>query len=461
MESVGTAEYADIHDCGETVMSVRTDRRTFIGGAALVAGMPHIASAARKQSTPGAFPANFLWGAATAAHQVEGNNVNSDSWVLETVKPTLYKEPSLDAANSFELWPVDLDLVKALGLNTYRFSLEWARIEPVPGTFSIAMLDHYKAMIAGCRKRGLTPVVTFNHFTTPRWFAGMGAWLHPDSPKLFARYCERVMRHLGEEIAFAATLNEPNLSLQIAQTVAGFARLSPMITAGAAAAAKAIGSDRFGQSAMQSVEVAAASLPQMIAAHKAGRAAIKSVRPNLPVGVTLAIADEQAVGSPDKRDQVRAAAYGAWLEAAKGDDFLGVQNYVRNRWGETGKLPVPAGSKVNQNGEEVYPPSLANAVRYAHAATGCRIMVTEHGIGTEDDTLRAELIPAALRELKKAMDDGVPVLGYMHWSLIDNFEWISGYGPKFGLCSVDRTTFKRTPKPSARIYAAIARRNAV
>jgi len=247
------------------------DRRFFIGAAAALAAMPAGTAAKQRASGRGAFPKNFLWGAATAAHQIEGNNINSDSWVLENVKPTLYKEPSLDAANSFELWPLDLDLAKSLGLNTYRFSLEWARIEPEPGIFSIAMLDHYKAIVEGCRKRGLIPFVTFNHFTTPKWFAGMGAWVNPESPKLFARFCERAMRHLGDQIAYAATLNEPNVSLQVLQTVPGFKLAEPLLNAGAAAAARAIGSDKFGLSSLQTAAIAKASLPNMIAAHKAGR----------------------------------------------------------------------------------------------------------------------------------------------------------------------------------------------
>ncbi|HEX7742952.1 MAG TPA: family 1 glycosylhydrolase, partial [Sphingobium sp.] len=145
-----------------------------------------VSSAGIARPRSSSFPKGFLWGAATAAHQVEGNNVNSDSWALEHVKPTMFAEPSGDAANSFELWPTDLDLVRNMGLNTYRFSLEWARIEPEPGQFSVAMLDHYKAMIEGCRARGLTPVVTFNHFTTPRWFAAMNGWADPQAPSRFA-----------------------------------------------------------------------------------------------------------------------------------------------------------------------------------------------------------------------------------------------------------------------------------
>jgi beta-glucosidase len=112
-------------------------------------------------------------------------------------------------------------------------------------------------------------------------------------------------------------------------------------------------------------------------------------------------------------------------------------------------------------GSEVYAPSLAGAVRYAHAATGLPVLVTEHGIGTDDDALRAQFIPAALSELNQAMAQGVPVEGYIHWSLLDNFEWIFGYKPKYGLVAVDRTTFRRTPKPSARVLGTIAQQNSL
>jgi beta-glucosidase len=110
---------------------------------------------------------------------------------------------------------------------------------------------------------------------------------------------------------------------------------------------------------------------------------------------------------------------------------------------------------------EVYPPSLAGAVRYAHQVSNVPVLVTEHGVCTKDDAIRARMIPAALSELKRAIDDGVPVKGYVHWSLLDNFEWTLGYWPKFGLVAVDRTTFKRTPKPSAAVLGAIAQRNEV
>jgi beta-glucosidase len=434
------------------------DRRTLIAAGTALAAAPAFATS--KRTVPnGAFPPDFLWGAATAGHQVEGNNTNSDCWVMENVKPTLFAEPSRDADNSFALWPADLDLAKGLGLNTYRFSLEWARVEPEEGLFSVAMLDHYKAVVEGCRMRGMIPMVTFNHFTTPRWFAASGGWTNPKSPQFFSRYCDRAIRHIGSQVGYATTLNEPNI-MQILRVV-----LPPQIVdvqrAMLDAAAKATGAPKFvGGNALNPEDIDTATV-NLVAAHKAGRAAIKAERPNLPVGVSLSMFDDQAVGKNSIRDAMRTKLYQPWLDAVRGDDFLGVQNYERQLWGEKGKLSAPAGVDVNYMGSEIYPPSLAGAVRYAHAETGVPIIVTEHGVGSTDDSVRAKLIPAALTELKKAMDDGVPVKGYVHWSLIDNFEWIFGYKVKFGLHSVQPETFKRTAKPSAAVYAEIVRRNAV
>jgi beta-glucosidase len=430
-------------------------RRSFLAAAAAsaatIAGRPLLAATPRRD-----FPKGFLWGAATSGHQVEGNNVSSDMWVMENVKPTLFQEASGDANNSFHLWEVDLDLVRSLGLNSYRFSLEWARIEPEPGLFSIAMLDHYKAMIEGCRSRGLTPLVTFNHFATPRWFAARGSWYAPDSPDLFARYCDRAARHLAAHIGYATTLNEPN--------PAGDVLLPPVVLQKVAAmnamAGRASGSETFKSIPLSEADHVARQ-KHFLEAHRQGRAAIKAVRPELPVGVTLAMSDDQAAGSKSLRDSKRALYYGAWLEAAKSDEFLGVQNYTRTVWGDEGKLPPPPGAELNGTSEEIYPSSLGNAVSFAHHATGVPIIVTEHGLCTDDDTQRAAFIPAALAELHKTIAEGVPVLGYMHWSLADNFEWIWGYKRRYGLCSVDRITFRRTPKPSAHVLGAIARRNAV
>jgi beta-glucosidase len=437
------------------------DRRTVLSAMGASAVTAAFTPAIGKEVAANArsFPKGFLWGVATAGHQIEGNNVASDLWLVEHVKPTLFAEPSGDACNSFELWPTDLDLVRNIGLNAYRFSLEWARIEPEPGAFSIAMLDHYKALIEGCRTRGITPVVTFSHGTVPRWFAARGGWTTPESPNLFANFCDRAARHLAGQIGYATTLNEPNAAVVVASIFPPqfLAQLRAMNTA----AGRACNVENFRSAILSdSVDVPAVQ-SHLLAAHKAGRAAIKAARSDLPVGFNLSIQDDEAVGPNSLRDAKRAAYYGPWLDVAKGDDFMGVQNYVRVRWGDKGALPPPPGAKVNLDGGEVYPASLANSVRYAHAATGVPIMVTEHGVFTKDDTMRAEFIPAALIELQRAVTEGVPVMGYLHWTLIDNFEWFFGFGHTSGLCSLDRATFKRTPKPSAAVLGAIAKRNAV
>jgi beta-glucosidase len=438
------------------------DRRHLLTGtgALLAASLLPRSHATTAKPVAGHFPAGFLWGTATAGHQVEGNNTASDLWLLEHVSPTPFAEPSGDAVNSFELWPRDLDLVRSLGLNSYRFSLEWARIEPEPGQFSVAMLDHYKSMIDGCQQRGLTAMVTFNHFSAPRWFAALGGWTNAQAPALFARYCERAARHLAAGIGYATTLNEPNL-LQILRRVPLPPAVWELGHNGLAAAARACGTAKFVAANVASLEDIDAMQPNMLAGHKAGRAAIKAVRPELPVGVSLAMLDDQAVGANSLRDARRAELYGAWLEAVREDDFLGVQNYERARYDAQGRLPPPAGAALGSTGMEIYPPSLGNAVRYAHAATGLPIIVTEHGLATDNDALRAAFIPDSLRGLAAAIAEGIAVKGYVHWSLLDNFEWIFGFGPKLGLVAVDRATFKRTPKPSAGVLAAIARRNAV
>ncbi|WP_020655595.1 glycoside hydrolase family 1 protein [Massilia niastensis] len=432
------------------------NRRNFIASSVAMMAVPAWAATASAPSKR-TFPKGFHWGAATAGHQIEGNNVNSDFWVLEHTKPTLFSEPSGDACNSLILWAADLDLAKSMGLNCYRFSIEWSRIEPAPGQFSIAMLDHYKRVVAGCRQRGLTPMVTFNHWTVPVWFAAQGSWTHPDAPDLFARYCDRVMRYFGDLIGVAFTLNEPN-GLLIARAMVppqAIAAQKAMLVA----ASRAHGVDNFiGGPAFGEIHN---MLPNMLKAHKLGKSAIKAARSDLPVGATLAVADDQAAGPGSKRDEMRKIFYGAWIDNVKGDDFVGVQNYVRNVWDAKGKLPDPAGVPLSSEGQGIYPSSLAGAVRYVHEATGLPVMVTEHGYYITDDKIRISQLPLALAELKRVMDDGVPVLGYIHWTLIDNFEWVSGFAPKLGLASVDPKTFVRTPKPSAAVFAAIARRNSL
>ncbi|MFI7542306.1 glycoside hydrolase family 1 protein [Actinoplanes sp. NPDC049599] len=402
------------------------------------------------------FPAGFRWGVATSGHQTEGGNTASDTWFAEHVSPTVFREPSGPACDGLHRWREDLALVAGMGLTAYRFSVEWARVEPVEGEFSAAALDHYAAIVDRCVELGLAPVVTFNHMTNPHWFAMRGGWLDPGSARVFARYCGVLMDRIGGSIAYAVTLNEPNLPrllswLPIPEAVHDLERAT------LAAAGKAAGVDRYRLDNVVLAEDLGAMEDGRAAAHVAAKAVIKARRPDLPVGLSLAVVDDQAVGDPTVRDRKRAEVYERWLRLARDDDFVGVQNYERARYDGAGPLPPPVGAPLNQMGSDIYPPSLANAVRYVHGETGVPVFVTEHGMATDDDSLRAAFLEPALSELSDAIAEGVPVLGYLHWTLLDNFEWIFGYDVRLGLVEVDRTTFARKPKPSATAYARIVR----
>jgi beta-glucosidase len=167
------------------------------------------------------FPDGFLWGAATAAHQVEGGNTNCDSWLLEHVERTVFMDRSGDACDHYHRYPEDIAQLAALGFNAYRFSLEWARIEPEEGEFSLAQLEHYRRMLAVCKEHGLKAMVTMHHFTSPRWLAARGGWESRDTARLFARYCEKAVDYLGDLIDAACTLNELNLGILLRQWLPG------------------------------------------------------------------------------------------------------------------------------------------------------------------------------------------------------------------------------------------------
>ena len=431
------------------------NRRKLLGsacGVALATSANIVAAAAATSQKAQEYPRGFLWGVAGAGHQIEGNNVNSDIWLLEHVQPTVFSEPSGDACDHYHRYRDDIALVRELGFNTLRMSVEWSRIEPAAGQFSLAELEHYRRVLATCHEQGIKPFVTFNHFATPRWFAAEGGWENPRSPDLFVRYCERTARHLADLIHASATFNEPNLGLLLKWL------LPPQVLEAMGAmlvsAARSTGAQRFSSIQMGDQQK---MLPQLLAAHRKAFEAIKSAAPQVPCGVTLALVDDQAVGPDSQRDRKRAAVNESWLQAARFDDFIGVQTYSRQRIDKNGVMPPPEGAETTQTGDEFYPEALEATIRYAAQATGKPVYVTENGIATADDRRRVAYIDRALVGVQRCLADGIDVRGYIHWTLLDNFEWIFGYGPKFGLVAVDRGTQRRTPKPSARHLGGIAR----
>ncbi len=407
------------------------------------------------------FPDGFWWGTAGAAHQIEGGNVNSDSWVLEHVPSTPFAEPSGDACDHYHRYPTDIAMLAKMGYTAYRFSVEWARIEPEAGEFSTAALDHYRRMLETCHEHGLVPVVTYHHFTSPRWFAASGGWEVLDNAPLFARYAERVTAHLGDLIGAACTFNEPNVGLLIQQM--GWMPSDEVI--GAAPfrleAAKATGAPAGLFGAFPHCQQIPAR-DTFLKAHRLAYDAIKAGPGNFPVGLTLALMDMQAVpGGESVRDRAHAAIDDPFLDSARADDFVGVQTYSRTRFGPDGALPPEEGVELTQMGYEFWPEALGATIRYAAQRSGKPVIVTENGLSTTDDTRRIEYIRRALRSVHRCLSDGIDVQGYFYWSCFDNFEWTSGYKPTFGLIAVNRTTQARSPKPSAGWLGQVAQANAL
>ena len=406
------------------------------------------------------FPEGFLWGAATAGHQVEGGNVNADIWPLEWATGSRFAEPSGDACDHYHRYPEDIATLAGLGLNSYRFSLEWSRIEPERGWFSVAALDHYRRVIETCLAHDVTPFVTYSHFTTPRWFAAQGGWASADAAELFARYAERATRHLGDLLRWVATLNEPNLMalMEGVGTIPVGAR--PVLPPVSEEPTElGIGGH---DPARYRMGLIGADVEQMASIHRSARDAIRSVSSGVRVGWTLALVDLQAApGGEDRCERARRTGLLDWLDVSRDDDFVGVQTYARELIGPDGHVPPADGVPVTLTGWEVYPASLGHTVRLAADRAQVPVIVTENGIATDDDTARIAYTDEALQGLAGCVADGIEVRGYLHWSLLDNFEWMSGYRPTFGLISVDRSTMVRTVKPSARWLGEVARRNSI
>jgi beta-glucosidase len=452
-------------------MNSRLNRRQVVATAAgsallAVAGTGANALAATRTAAK-TFPKGFHWGCATAAYQIEGNNTASDLWHLENTTPTIYVERSGDTCDSYHRYEEDIALLAKLGFNSYRFSLDWSRIEPIRGAVSNAELDYYKRVIECCHKYHVAPAVTFFHGAAPRWFALAGGWLNPEAPALFARFCSTSARAMARDMTYAFTINEPQVGAvfrAIPGASAYFTRQDQLSQAAHAAAAKSLNSERF---ITVDYPDGDGMTPQLIAGHEQGYAAIKAERGNLPVGVTLSVTDFQPGGEGSPYEQIRRRAYGVWLDSIKRvGDFTGVQSYRLIRIPGSGKAfaplpPLPMTEPGDRVADMQRPEALGNTVEYIHAETGKPIVVSENGIETENDARRVWYIDGALASLHASIAKGVPVLGYYHWSLLDNFEWARGYAPKFGLVAVDRKTFKRTPKPSAMHLGGIARSNRV
>ncbi|UKK85558.1 family 1 glycosylhydrolase [Sphingopyxis sp. BSN-002] len=358
-----------------------------------------------------------------------------------------FRDPSGDAADHYHRYTEDIAIVADLGLNAYRFSVEWARVEPERGHVSEAALDHYRRMAGVCLTRGIAPVVTLHHFTQPRWLARLGGFAARDFPELFAEQAARVVRAL-DGIALVCTINELNLP----------AMAAPYFQARATAEQRAAAEHALGAplSAFFLYADAETIFGNGLAAHRAARAAIRAERAGLAVGMTLAIHEEAAEpGAEAVRDRRRETWYAPFLDAALEDDFVGVQTYSRMTSRADGSVGIAAGGVPTTMGWEDRPEAIGAVCEWIAGRWKMPIIVTENGYVGEDDARRAAFIEAAIASVRQAMARGADVRGYFYWSLLDNFEWMLGYGQKFGLVAVEGESKKRRIKSSASVMTSL------
>ena len=401
----------------------------------------------------------FMLGASTAAYQVEGNNVQSDFWVMEQLEHSSFKERSSDAVDHYHRYEEDIKLMKAAGLNAYRFSIEWARVEPEKGRYCEAEINHYREVLACCQANGITPVVTMHHFSSPQWLIKEGGWESEKVVAYFRDYCAYVAAQLGDQMKYICTINEANMRLQMTSVMRTFAKnmginlqigvnleLPEQFMVGRREACAAFG----GVAAVNTfLDPCTEAGDLLIMHHEAARDAMKAKCPHLAIGITLSLHDIQPVeGGEEVARQHWAEEFTHYLPYLQKDDFFGLQNYTRTLVNAEGELPAPEHAKRTQMEYEFYPQALEHVIRRVHSELKIPILITENGIATLDDTERVAFIEEVLGGVKRCLQDEIPVIGYLHWSLMDNFEWQLGYSRNFGLISVDRATQTRKPKDS-------------
>ena len=409
-----------------------------------------------------AFPKGFLIGAATAAHQVEGNNIHSDYWAQENLPHTSFAEPSGLACDHYHRYEEDIRLLADAGLNAYRFSVEWARIEPEEGKFDETEIEHYRRVIACCRANGVEPIVTLMHFTED-----------------FCRYAAYVTEKLGGELRYICTINEANMGLQLAAIARRFTLMAEQAAKNAKSAEGTVQVGMNFEKMMENMKYAAAENAQVFGtpqpqifvssrtaegdrlvfrAHQAAKEAIKALYPNIRVGITLSMHDCQALPGGERfAEAAWDEEFRHYLPYIQDDDFLGVQNYTRTQYGPEGQLPCPAGAELTQMDYEFYPEALEHVLRKVREDFKGDLIVTENGVAVSDDSRRVEFIRRALKGVENCLCDGIPVKGYMYWSLMDNFEWQKGYSMTFGLIAVDRATQERRTKESLAFLGSFAK----
>lgn len=414
----------------------------------------------------------LLIGAATAPHQVEGNNIHSDYWLMEHIRHSDFAEPSGKACDHYHRYAEDIALLAEAGCNAYRFGIEWARIEPEEGRFDEKEIAHYRQMLLCCREHGVTPIVTLHHFSSPAWLISRGGWAKSYVVSAFFRYARIIAEELGDLIPYICTINEANMGFQLNKIAADMMKagkkkeggvqvgtnsslnlktiLLGMFEQGKAFHCSPFAVNTFLKPRKQDAEKI------VMQAHQTAVCEIKAVRPEIQVGLTLSLFDYQPVnGGEAQAAQLWQEDFGFYLPYIREDDFLGVQNYSRKIVDASGAREPAADTPCTQMGYEDYPAALGHVLTKVAKEYHGSLIVTENGIATDDDKRRCAFIREAFAGVQQAIAEGAPVKGYLHWSLLDNFEWQAGYAKTFGLIAVDRKTQKRSPKESLAVLGSL------
>ena len=401
------------------------------------------------------FPDGFLWGTSSAAHQVEGDNRNTDWWEFEQQPGRIANgDTSEIACDHYHRYREDFSLLRELNQNAHRLSIEWSRIEPSEGEFDSRQIRHYRDVIGELREQGIEPMVTLHHFTNPLWFIRKGGWGASGSARAFLPYVHRVVDELGDLVSIWCTINEPNIY-----------------------AANGWITGEFPPGRRGDVTGFYRVLANMRRAHELAYVAIKRRWPDSPVGLShhkflflpasarrrdrLAARTAQLVVD---RWPVAPGRLGRVVEATS--DYIGIAHYHGQRVAFDARLPreqfirrhnVP-GALVTDMGWSA-DPTWMRAILNDLKRLRKPVYITENGVATSVDSRRESYLTELLPSVRLAIEDGVDVRGYFHWTNMDNFEWARGYHAQFGLIAVDRRTLERTIKPSGRLYAQIAGAN--
>lgn len=403
------------------------------------------------------FPPGFLWGTSTAAHQVEGDNRNNDWWAFEQQPGRIHAgDTSEVACDHYNRFKDDFRILSRMHNNAHRLSIEWSRVEPAPGDFDSRQIRHYRDVLGELREQGLKPMLTLHHFTSPLWLSTRGGWTSTEAVDAFARFVKRVVGELGDLVEMWCTLNEPNIY-----------------------AANGWLMGEFPPGRRGDLRSIYRVLSNMRRAHEEAYLIIKKAFPDAPVGLshhkflmipaTSRRVDHWAAGVAQRSLDSWPVATGRLQPVvAASSDFIGIAHY----WGQLAAFdPIrpqdqfvrrfnPPGQPLTEMGwvsDPLWMRDVLNGLKRYQKP----VYITENGISTSDDTVRERYLREILEQVWLAIEDGVDVRGYFHWTAIDNFEWARGYSQRFGLIELDPTTLGRRVKPSGRLYSRIAQANAL